>query len=445
MIPTTPLRDATRVALQILDGGPDAVFAIDQAWRIAFVNAEAERLAGRRRAELLGEDLWALFPEALGTEFEAAYRRVMDERIPVRVEAFYARWDKWLEARAYPIDWGLAVRLRDVTDPVEAERARSAALERERAARADAEARTREVSELATLLQQQVEESRLLSEQLRAANEALQAANNELVTLSVAADTARERAERAVRERDEVIAIVAHDLKNPLHTIGITLSVLDDLPLSEEERRERRKIIRRTVERMDRLISGLLDMKRIEAGQPLAVALRPTEVDALVGEACELFRPQVEEKKISLECEIPEDCPPVMADHDRILQVFWNLIGNAVKFTPEGGRIRVGCGVHGDAIRFSVSDSGPGIRAEHLKRLFDPFWQEKRTARLGTGLGLPIAKGIVEAHGGTIEVESRPGEGMTFSFTLPMQERRESDPDRRSGRDRRSGKDRRQG
>lgn len=544
------------------------MFAVDRAWRIAFVNAAAERLAGRTRAELLGEELWALFPEALGTEFEAVYRQAMDERVPAHVQAFYAPSGRWLEAHAYPVEWGLAVRYRnmserkreeaalqeseeryrrmfegspfakflvdpgtdgflevnaaalarygytreeflsmtirdlrpaedlpaleaaltrirtgmlyrgrfrqstksgellevevttqevpfsgrsvrlvtvlDVTEQVETEWERAELLERERAARAEAEARAREATDLSVLLQQQVEESRALGEQLGAVNEALQAANDQLVSLSVAADTARERAERAVKERDEVIAVVSHDLKNPLHTISITLAVLRNLPLSEAQGREKLGIIDRTVERMNRLIGGLLDMRRIEAREALSVAPRPTRADTLIRDGCDLFRPQAEEKRIRLVGEIPEDSPAVLADPERVLQVFWNLIGNAIKFTPEGGMVRIGCETRGEAVRFSVSDSGPGIPAEYLDRLFDPFWQEKRTARMGTGLGLPIARGIVEAHGGTIEVESRVGEGATFSFTLPAQEWSEGDPDRRNREDRRSGEDRRQ-
>ena len=262
-------------------------------------------------------------------------------------------------------------------------------------------------------------ELRTETEQRRAAERAVQEVNDELVTISVAADSARERAEQAVEQRDAVLAMVSHDLKNPLHTINITLSVLRDLPLSEEKARERLGIIERTVDRMDRLIRDLLDAQRIAAGQALALSLWPTQPAALLQEACTLFRPQAQAKSIIFECDLPEDCPLVMADSERLLQVFGNLISNAIKFTPEGGRIRMSGGVDGEFVRFSIRDSGPGIPPNSLERLFQAFWQEERTAAMGTGLGLPIAKGIVEAHGGSIEVESRAGEGATFSFTLP--------------------------
>jgi signal transduction histidine kinase len=121
--------------------------------------------------------------------------------------------------------------------------------------------------------------------------------------------------------------------------------------------------------------------------------------------------------------ELSEPLPGVQADTERILQVLWNLTGNAIKFTPKGGRVFVRAEEAGDEVLFSITDTGPGIAPEHIDRLFDPFWQDKRTARLGTGLGLPISRAIVEAHGGRIWAESTVGEGATFAFTLPRAER----------------------
>jgi PAS domain S-box-containing protein len=402
------------------------MLAIDEQWRIAYVNDAAAQLAFSTPDELVGRELWSVFPGVRGTEFESACRRAKDERSVVRVEALYPSADRWMEAWAHPIERGFALRIRDISVEKRAEQ------------------HAREASESALLLQNQADESRALSERLATVNDALRAANDELIALSVAADTAREVAERAVKQRDEVISMVAHDLKNPLHTISITLAVLQDVDLTEDDRRRKLDIIEHTVHRMDRLIAGLLDMRRIEAGQALTVFPRPVEVDALLQEACGLFRPQIEDKAVLLACEVPEACPAVMVDPERIQHVFWNLIGNAVKFTPDGGRIRVGCAYHGGQVRFWVGDSGPGIPPEDLPRLFDPFWQAKRTARLGTGLGLPIARGIVEAHGGSIEVESTAGLGTVFSFSLQAAEEwNDGDPNRRRRRDRRSGEDRR--
>ncbi|HEU5061138.1 MAG TPA: ATP-binding protein, partial [Kofleriaceae bacterium] len=121
-----------------------------------------------------------------------------------------------------------------------------------------------------------------------------------------------------------------------------------------------------------------------------------------------------------LRVELPERLPPVIADRDRILQVFDNLVGNAIKFTPPHGEIRIGAAPVLGAVRFWVADSGRGIPAEQVGRLFDRFWRAEQAARGGTGLGLAIVKGVVEAHRGHVRVDSAVGQGSTFSFTLPL-------------------------
>jgi PAS domain S-box-containing protein len=224
---------------------------------------------------------------------------------------------------------------------------------------------------------------------------------------------------QATRLRDEVLRIVAHDLRGPLNTISLSSGLLLEL-LPEEMQIERQqlRIIGRSVEHSNRLIQDLLDVARMQAGR---LSVEPETVDAarLVREAVELHRPLAAEKSITLKLEIPEDVPPIHADRDRIMQVFANLLGNAIKFTPEHGRVSVGAGRVGGHVRFSVSDSGTGIPEESLRQVFDPFWQAKSGSG-GAGLGLSIAKGIVEAHGGRIEVQSEIGKGSTFSFTLPI-------------------------
>jgi signal transduction histidine kinase len=136
-------------------------------------------------------------------------------------------------------------------------------------------------------------------------------------------------------------------------------------------------------------------------------------VKGLLDEVIELHRPLAEARGLRLEREEAPDLPPVLVDRSRVLQVFSNLIGNALRFTPEGGRITVRARREGNAVGFAVSDTGKGILPEHLPRLFDRYWQAK-SSREGAGLGLPIAKGIVEAHGGRILVESQPGAGSTL-------------------------------
>jgi signal transduction histidine kinase len=230
---------------------------------------------------------------------------------------------------------------------------------------------------------------------------------------------ARERAEDALRTRDEVLRMAAHDLKNPIHTIRLAVSLLRETPLDPELLWRQLEVVGRTAEHMDRLVTGLLDLKRLEAGYGIPIEPRPTEVLALLARSGSLFESQATAKGVEIVREAPGAGPRVHADPDRALQVLWNLTGNAIKFTPAGGTVVVRAVEREGDILFSVRDTGPGIAPEDRARLFDPFWQDKRTARLGTGLGLPISRAIVEAHGGTIWVESVPGEGTTFHFTLP--------------------------
>ncbi|MFL5351399.1 PAS domain S-box protein [Archangium sp.] len=224
--------------------------------------------------------------------------------------------------------------------------------------------------------------------------------------------------QRATRARDEVLAIVSHDLRNPLSTISMSGKLLLE-KTPPEKTRERRQLqaIQRSAERMNRLIQDLLDVARMEAGH-LSVERRREEVAPLMHDALELQRTLAEEKGIHLEESVQGALPAVSVDRERILQVLQNLMGNALRFTPEGGRISLKAWRVGQEVHLSVTDTGPGIAQESLPHLFEPFWQERRTE--GAGLGLAIVKGIVEAHGGRIWVESQLGQGTTFVFTVPI-------------------------
>jgi signal transduction histidine kinase len=232
---------------------------------------------------------------------------------------------------------------------------------------------------------------------------------------------ARTEAETAVRDRDQVLRVVAHDLKNPLHTISMVSQLLVDVPFSDAERQKQLGIMRRTVERMSRLVRDLLDATRVQSGHVIPLVTERVEVVRLIEDVIDSFRDQARDNGQRLEAKVARGVRPVLADRDRLLQVFSNLVGNGLKFTPEGGRVRIRADTDGEgAVRFSVDDTGPGIPAESLPHLFELFWQARdRRATLGTGLGLSIARGIVEAHGGRISVESTPGEGSTFTFTVP--------------------------
>jgi PAS domain S-box-containing protein len=228
--------------------------------------------------------------------------------------------------------------------------------------------------------------------------------------------------QQAIRTRDEVLGIVAHDLRNPIHAAMLAAHTL----LHRERDEERQasapnlaEIIARSLERANRLIQDLLDVSRMEAGR-LTVEHAPLSSEGLVMEAMEAFAPMASAASLEMEADIRPPLPPVLADSERFAQVFSNLVGNALKFTPAGGRIQIGAEQRAGEACFWVRDTGPGISKLKLQHLFERFWQAGRADRRGAGLGLSIAKGIVDAHGGRIWVESTPGVGSTFYFTVPV-------------------------
>jgi signal transduction histidine kinase len=236
-------------------------------------------------------------------------------------------------------------------------------------------------------------------------------------------DNARlyKEAQQAAQARDEVLAVVSHDLRNPLNVISLgAAALLKRLPEQAEAAswRKQADLIRRSADRAIRLIQDLLEVAKLEAGR-LTVERQPEDAGRLVDEVVELHRPLAEARGLKLERELGPALPAVLADRSRVLQVFSNLIGNAVRYTPEGGRITVRALRDGPRVCFCVSDTGKGIAPESLPHLFERYWQAKSSSE-GAGLGLPIARGIVEAHGGGMWVESEPGKGSTFCFTLPV-------------------------
>ncbi len=227
---------------------------------------------------------------------------------------------------------------------------------------------------------------------------------------------------RGLPAEDEVNRIVAHDLRGPLHAISLATRMLREQVVGPRyEAREAEKyidVIRRSADFMSRLVDDLLDVAKLEARE-LSVQPVPLQAHVLVADALEVYGSVAASRLQTMCVDVPVDLPLVLADRDRVLQVFSNLLGNAIKFTPEGGTIRVSAESSGHEVVFSVADSGPGIAPEEIGFLFDRYWQATHARRAGAGLGLAIAKGIVEAHGGRIWVESEPGRGTTFAFSLP--------------------------
>ena len=221
----------------------------------------------------------------------------------------------------------------------------------------------------------------------------------------------------AIEAREQVLKIVSHDLRNPLATIKMGASLLIDVDMEREQQREQLRRIQRAGERMNRLVHDLLDVAKLEAGR-VAIVPRTIAVEPLLREAYEALLPQAAEHGITLELDVTDELPPVTADADRLHQVLANLVGNAIKFTPAGGRIGMRAHRVPEGVHFAISDTGPGIPAEQLERIFARFWQANAADRRGIGLGLTIAKGIMDAHGARLWAESRIGEGTTFHFVL---------------------------
>jgi len=224
----------------------------------------------------------------------------------------------------------------------------------------------------------------------------------------------------AAQLRDRVLGVVAHDLRSPLSNILMQISA-SKRQGPEPERRSQKpmEVIHRAATRMNRLIQDLLDVALMEAGE-LTIDQARLSAGRLMAEAVDMLRPLASSSSLELRVEVDTDVPEVFGDWERLLQVFENLIGNAIKFTRAGGRITAGAASKGNDAVFWVADTGDGIASENLPRIFDRFWQASRAGRRGAGLGLSITKAIVEAHGGRIWVESTAGSGTTFFFTIPI-------------------------
>ena len=241
--------------------------------------------------------------------------------------------------------------------------------------------------------------------------------------MALGADNARlyQQARQASRARDDTLAAISHDLRNGLNTVLTAVGLLlRSLPPDDAGRRDRRHVeaIRRSAQRMSRLISDLLDVASIESGR-LFVEPRREPVGPIIHDALAACRELAREKALQFDADASDEID-VVCDRERVLQVLGNLLGNAIRFTPEGGSVQVKVQQLDDEVLFTVRDSGIGVLAKQLPHVFDRFWQATPKERLGSGLGLTIAKGVVEALGGRIWVESRPGEGTTFFFTLPL-------------------------
>ncbi len=380
---------AERRFRELLEAAPDAILEIDAQGRIVLVNAAAERISGFSRGELLGQRMEILVPEEL-RDRHAGHRAAYSAHPVTRPMG--SGLDLHLQRKD-----GARVPVEISLSPVTYEdEIRVTAIVRDTTERKRAELQIREMHERFT-------------GELTAANRQLELRNREV--------------ERANRLKTEFVASMSHELRTPLHTIiGFAELLAEELegPLNEKQKRFVGHIHKDSLHLLE-LINDLLDLSRIEAGR-LDLRQECFDIAEAVEEAMATIRPQALAKSLSLEWAVPTAIF-LQADRLRFKEVLFNLLSNAVKFTPEGGYIRIGAAMRDGMAEISVSDTGIGIPAAEQAAVFDKFYQAGSTTRgikEGTGLGLAIAKQLVEAHGGRIWLESTPGQGSRFSFTMPL-------------------------
>lgn len=353
----------------------DAIISIDETQNITLFNQGAEQIFGYHAAEVLGKPLELLLPRELAKLHAKEVRAFADgqdeaRRMGQRRQIFGRRKNGEI------------------------------------------------FSAEASISKANVGNTRVFTAVLRDVTERW-AAEQEKTELLAKTQRAREIAERAVAQRDEMLGIVSHDLRNPLSAIGMCAGVIADDNTPAEERKRLAETVHESVEWCQRLIADLLDIASIEAGT-LSVERKPVDPVLVVGRVLSLFELPASQRNLNLRAEGLDHLPAANGDAGRLLQVLANLVGNSIKFTPAGGTITVSAEANNGDIVFSVRDTGAGIRAEELPRVFERRWRSvEKSTEPGSGLGLAIARGIVLAHGGRIWVDSAPGEGSRFQFAIP--------------------------
>jgi len=351
----------------ILESISDAFYTLDHDWKFIYVNAQAEKYLEKSRDELLGQNVWEKFPTAAGSVFEENYRKSVAEKQAVTFEALSTLSKRWLEINVYPSAEGLSVYFRDITLRKLAEKEKEELLAKEKQARIEAE--------------------------------------------------------YANRFKDEFLATVSHELRTPLNAILGWAKIAESGDLNGEKAVRAMEIISRNAVRQKQIIDDLLDVSRIITGK-IRLNLQTVDLISILKDSIETFVPAIEAKNIKFSTSFEEEKVFFSGDADRLHQIFWNLISNAVKFTPSGGEVRIELKNEGNNVRIIVKDTGEGISAEFLPFVFERFrQQEGGTIRRfgGLGLGLAIVRNLSEIHGGSVYVESEGiNKGATFSVKLPL-------------------------
>jgi PAS domain S-box-containing protein len=350
------LEDARRETIDAFEILGDGLMILSHDWTVTSINTAGARMAGQTREKMLNGHFWTIFPELSDSIFGPAYRRAMTERVLVTIESNYAQLETQFEIRAVPIKAGIMVFFRDLTERFRAE-------------------------------------------------QALQEAQTQLHALA--------------EGQRRFLADAAHELRAPLAVIQGNLEVIERFPeMPASERSEAVSESARAANRLRRLANDLLSLARGDAGDGLR--LEPLELAPVFEETLRGFGRQHE--GLQLESGPLERCT-VLGDRDKLSQLAVILLDNAIKYTPPGGRVSLELHHHETHAELRISNTGPGIGPEDLERVFERFYRTDASRSRqtgGTGLGLPIARWIVEQHGGTVALESQPGIKTTAIVRLPL-------------------------
>ena len=463
----------------------DAFMSFDTQWRFTFVNDHCVKRMGKSREELIGRNLWEVFPAAVGNEAHAQLRRAMRDRVPVEYEVFYTPWQRWFFDRAFPTpDGGLAVYSLDVTERKRAEDQvrRGAELltllidrspsgfyivdadfrishinadSQQRAFRSVNPAIGRRLDDAMRVLWPEPLATELIAILRRTLDtgesykspglvspradvdwvetyewqlERITMPDGQFAVVCYYFDTTRLReAEQALRDadrrKDEFLATLAHELRNPLAPVRNAVHLLHMKGPAVPELQWARDVIDRQIQQMTRLIDDLMDVSRISRGK-IELKRERAALETVIQGAVETSRPLIDQCRHELTVTLPPQSLHLDADVTRLAQVFANLLNNASKYTPPGGAIHLTAERQGSDVVVSVKDTGIGIPGDKLRSIFELFSQVQgalERSQGGLGIGLSLVKGLVEMHGGTVEARSEgPGTGSKFVVRLPI-------------------------